>query len=365
MHRHKFSWDEYFTGSPTTTLGPGQYSSRQSYSSGNVYILNCLFNTITSGSNGGALYFSSVSYLLIESSSFFSCKTNGGNGGAIYFSNSNGQSVLYGLCGCDCLSIYSGSPYYQFAYISVNNGGSAKNYFKYSSISRCVNDISSSHQMVRFDYGYISCTSVNISNNRCQYYSAIICHPYTGSSSVICSFKYSSFADNTDSVYFCIGLNHNAKYEMKCCNIIRNKDLSGSYGIIYAPGNLMIEDSCILENVGTYIFYVWSSYTITLSNCTVDKTTNNKNLVTTNTVTKSFILALNHMSTRNCHAEYDAVGYITVFHPTVRLFCYSWKMCSCQAITSNLFLLHCVFLVTFIHPNPSGYCYYNYKSFQG
>jgi len=72
----------------------------------------------------------------------------------------------------------------------------------------------------------------------------------------------------------------------------------------------MIKDSCILENTANYIFYSYSG-TTTLTNCTVDKTTKYGNLVIQNTVTKSFILALNHMSTRNCIAEYDAVGALT------------------------------------------------------
>ena len=53
-----------------------------------------------------------------------------------------------------------------------------------------------------------------------------------------------------------------------------------------------------------------SSSTIILSNCTVNKTTYNRNLVTQNTVTKSFILALNHISTQNCHSRYDYAGYL-------------------------------------------------------
>jgi hypothetical protein len=73
----------------------------------------------------------------------------------------------------------------------------------------------------------------------------------------------------------------------------------------------MIENSCILENIAPYIFYQGLSYGITISNCTLDKTIYNQNLVIQNTVTKSFILALNHMSTRNCNAKYDSAGILT------------------------------------------------------
>jgi hypothetical protein len=71
-------------------------------------------------------------------------------------------------------------------------------------------------------------------------------------------------------------------------------------------------DSCILGNIAHHIFYQESSsHRITLSNSTIDSTSNNGYLTTQNTVTKSFILALNHMSTQNCHSEYDSVGHLT------------------------------------------------------
>jgi predicted nucleic acid binding AN1-type Zn finger protein len=99
----------------------------------------------------------------------------------------------------------------------------------------------------------------------------------------------------------------------KSCNILRNTQVSSSEGTIKSDGNLMIEDSCILGNTATNIFYAYSSYIITLSlsNCTVDKTSNNGYLTTQNTVTKSFILGLNNMSTQNCHSEYDSAGDLT------------------------------------------------------
>jgi hypothetical protein len=104
-----------------------------------------------------------------------------------------------------------------------------------------------------------------------------------------------------------------AKCEIKNCNILRNtQGILGTEGTIYSYGNLTIEDSCILENNANYIFRVSStSYTSTLSNCTVDSTSGNENVITQNTVTKSFILALNHMSNLICQAEYDSAGTLT------------------------------------------------------
>jgi hypothetical protein len=333
MTKSKFSWNEYFSGSPTTTLNSTEYNSQRSYSSGNIYVLNCLFNRFTSGSNGGALCCTSVTYLLVESSSFFSCKTSSYYGGAIYFENTNnGQCVLYGVCGNDCCSTYTGSssPHGQFVFTKVNDDASSKNYVNYSSITRCIAVNPHTYCTVYLCYGKIYCPSVNSSMNKCHYFSGIWYYSFSDSNSVICSYTYSTFADNNALTYICVSLRREgAKHEMKCCNILRNIQVSSSYGIIYGPGNWKIEDSCILENTATYIFYVISS-TLTLSNCTVDKTTNNGYLTIQNTVTKSFILGLNHMSTQNCNSEYDSAGTLTaapyVSHSTKILFCYTCKI---------------------------------------
>jgi hypothetical protein len=355
MFQTKFGWSDFFSGSPVTTLGPGYYISRQTPSVSSIYVSNCLFNTCSSTSYGGALYCSSsVTYLLVESTSFFSCKTSTPYGGAIYFSNSGGQCVLYDVCGYDCYSTYSGETYPLFTYTCVNDVASSKNYVNYSSISRCGDKNPNSRYTLYHDYGKICYTSVNISMNKCNYYSGIFCYPYSDSNSVTCSLLYSSFTDNSASQYTCIWFNRGgAKYEIKYCNILRNTQVSTSYGIIITTGILNIEDSCILENTAANIFHSSSSsYPITLTNCTVDKTTNNGYLTIRNTVTKSFFLGLNHMSTQNCHSEYDSVGTLTaipfVSNPTKREFCYT-----CQGRVSILFSLIQMFVFTFIHPNPS------------
>ena len=124
-----------------------------------------------------------------------------------------------------------------------------------------------------------------MSTNKCATYSVISCYSFTDSSSVTCSLSYSSFADNSAIVNRCIYFeNSAAKYEMKCCNVLRNTQIgSDSGGIISICGNMKIEDSCILENNANYIFYsFYSSYIFTLSNYTVDKTTIGKCLINNN-----------------------------------------------------------------------------------
>jgi hypothetical protein len=297
-------WSDFYGVSEPTPNKQQLYTSRQTRSASSVYVLDCLFNGLTSSGYGGALYCStSVTYLLVESSSFFSCNTNSSYGGAIYFFNTNnGQSVLYKVCGNDCCSTYSsGRSDGQFAYIAASNGTFNKNYANFTSISRCMNEKTNSMYILHLVYGKTCSQSINISMNKCYRFSAIRYTPFCNSSSS----SFSTFADNIAFDAICIGFYaHSAKFELKCCNILRNtQGTLGSWGTFEAYGDVMIKDSCVLENVANRIFFG----TITLSKCTVDQTTNNGKLTIQSTVTKSFIYALNHILTQNCHGDY-AVG---------------------------------------------------------
>jgi hypothetical protein len=360
----KTAWNDYFTGTNPPNLNSQTFTSRPTLSDTSVYISNCLFRSISSTSgNGGALFCNSATYFLVEPSSFFSCKTSSGYGGAIYFENiNNGQSVLYEVCGYDCYTTYT-NPNYQFAFLRVYNTALSKNYVNYSSITRSVNMNSDSYNNMGLIYGKILCPSVNFSLNKC-YGNQFYCQPYADSSYTTCSFTYSSFTDNTAIRCTCIVFNTgNAKYEIKSCNILRNhQNELDSQGTIYAYGNLMIEDSCILANTATYIFFQSSSSYTTLSNCTVDSTSSNRNLNIQNTVTKSFILALKHMSNLICHSEYDSIGTLTPIIQTPssskkQIHCYTYVKCLNQSLLIDFFSLTCILIFNFIHSYPSIYHY--------
>jgi hypothetical protein len=345
------AWDDYFTGS-TTLIQSKEYGTTQSLSDTNVYVSNCLFKSIMSSSSGGALSCSSsVTCLLVESTSFFSCKTSSGSG-AIYFSNTgSGQCVLHEICVYDCCTTNTNS--YQFAYIRVCNSISNKNYINYSSISRCVNE--NAWYTFRIRYGKICFPSVNLSMNKC--YGRFYCQPLSDSNSVTCSLSYSSITDNIATSYTCLFLyTGGAKYEIKSCNILRNTQGSlDTEGTISTWGNLMIEDSCILENRANNIFYQGSTYTITISNCTVDSTSNNGYLTIQKTVTKSFIHALNHMSTQSCSSEYDSAGYLTpnIQSPSSSIkpkICYTCKRFLLQLQLRDIISLVTVLILNFINP---------------
>jgi hypothetical protein len=254
------AWDDYFPGSNTITYSK-QYTVRQTptaSSDGGVYILNSLFKSCISTDNGGALFCNATVYLLVESTSFFSCKINSSYGGAIYFYNIiNGQCALNRVCGHDCGST-SSSSWGQFANIQVNNSASSKNYVEYTSVVRTLSDYSFANRVLSIENGRIRFPSVNCSMNKCTHHSAISCRPFSDPNSVTCTFSYSSFADNNSTASNCIRFYmHNAAYEMKCCNIIRNRQNLSSLGILEIYGNLTIKDSCILENQAVCIFYIF------------------------------------------------------------------------------------------------------------
>jgi hypothetical protein len=352
MHS-RAAWNDYFTESPTL-IETKEYSERQTPSGTYLYILNCLFRSITSTSSGGALYCTSATHMLVESSSFFTCKTSGNYGGAIHFNNKNsGQCILHKVCGYDC-----SSPNTLFSYVNVKNDVISKNYINYSSVLKCVNENSNSGYMLCHQYGKFCCSSVNVSINKCYHRSGIDCHPFSDSNFVTASLSYSTIADNNATGHTCISFAApGAKYEIKSCNILRNiqGDLN-TQGTIYTRGYLMIEDSCILENKANYILYAESSsYTITISNCTSDSTSCNTNINMQSTVTKSFILALNHLSTQNCHSEYDAVGTLTpVMEPSKN----QKHCCTCgrmfyQCQLSDSISLLRILIFNFIHPYAS------------
>jgi hypothetical protein len=350
MQQQRNAWDDYFAGTSQAQL-ISQQTTRQTPSNQCVHVLNCLFQSITASSKGGALCSTSVTYLLVESSSFFSCKSSN-QGGAIYSNSNNGQSVLHTLCVNDC---NGGSVWGQQLCAFVSNTALYKNYVNYSSFTRCVNYQSESLSIY---YGKVCCPSINLSMNKLSTYSGVFFCTYVDTNSVTCSLSYSTIADTYSSSHSCFYFGTTgAKYEIKSCNILRNTQGSlSSYGTIFTYGNTMIADSCILENNANYIFYQASSHPITLSNCTVDSTSNNGYLTTLNTVTKSFILALNHMSTQNCHSGYDSAGYLTVIpyvsSPTKKSFCYTFRMC--QGRIGDLFSMTFVFIITFIYLDPSG-----------
>ena len=317
----KTSFEDFYAGtSPTYTCKDlNVYSYRTSYDSGHVYVCNCVFRECSSTSQGGAVCFSitgsNIYYLLAEDSSFIDCTTSSNSGGAIYFYTNLGMSVLNRVCAVKCLSKSTGESNGQSLYAYTRASMVYKNYVNLSSICNSKNNNAKSNRALQLQNGNIKITKANITNNECQYYSALYCSPSSNNGCIY----YSSFVNNTSGCRGCLMLS--GSQEIHLCNIINNdqKTDGDDSSVIYTNANLFIAHTCILENnKGKTVFHeATSSCRITLLNCTTDsdvfsnsRIINNVTIYITNK--RVFINGLEHLSTNECHSSYDSVGTLTV-----------------------------------------------------
>ena len=228
-------------------------------SKSDVYICKCLFETCTSSTSGGAVSSSSTSVnrMMIEGSTFTSCKTTNTVGGGIYFYNTNnGECVIFHTCCFDCSSKRtdtSSSTLGQYAYIvTKNNDASFKNEVNESTITGIKKESAYPHYALCLEYSNIICSSVNITNNECYYYPALRCYPAVKTDIITCFIIYTSIVNNSAKGGFgCILFSSGSigsTQIISTSNIINNKQDSSSYATILTYGNLCINESCIIGN---------------------------------------------------------------------------------------------------------------------
>ena len=256
-------------------------------SSGNAHIRDTVFKELSPESSGGAIYCSESSLLfLAEATSFLDC-TPSGAGGAIYLSIT-GESVLSKICGFGCFSKANKG---QFDYIEVTSEATKRNELLDSSVSRYHN------------YGKVHFKNDNISLNECNRYSAIDSdNQYAESNCFGFTLEYSSIANNSASTCICIRASSSYKKLISSCNILRNKQVDTGYGIIHMMNyETIINNSCILGNIGSkIIYYVFFSDGI-VSNCTLDFNSSSVSGVSiTNQAKTSFINRIECFSTASC-----------------------------------------------------------------
>ena len=200
--------------------------------------------------------------------------------------------------------------------VYVTNDLSYINRVNDSSIIYSINNNAGTWNVMSHGYGKINIISVNMSHNKCSYVSGIWCEPYSSTSSTDppCLISFSTFTDNTAHTnYYCLQFgNSGACKEIRTSNILRNRQASSSGGIIYSNGNLNIINSCILDNDKEHNLLYAKSNTITVKNCTIEDNVKTYGSVKiTDKTSKSFINALIHISTQNCHDEFDSAGGLT------------------------------------------------------
>jgi hypothetical protein len=289
----------------------------------NVYVHDCVFIDCSSESSGGALCCEMVSNLLVEQSSFISCRTSSYEGGGIFYDGFNGGAcVLSKICGFDCTTTYSGDGYSDgmFAYIQIEQRGSKLNHVNDSTITHTsIQSVKESWGALVLIEGKILCPSVNITNNECYKYPALCIRIIGTDTSCI---SYNSIVNNSANGGFgCIEFSVYPYCIIDTCNVLNNKqtDTSGHGTIYMQRGNLNIKDSCILgNNKGGKVFYQdGSSGEITISNCTIDddifsETRYYGTVKIVKTLEITFINALTHIVTQSCDSYFDSYGTLTV-----------------------------------------------------
>ena len=297
----KLLWLDYYNERTTnfqelTNQSFSSTDTQKSFSYGDVYILYCYFQKLTS-SNGGAICYDVVNgHFLGESSTFEQCSTSS-HGGALWLNS--GDCVMNKLCGyqCSCSNTVGFSDVY----------GSGKKiiYLHDSTIARCPSQASTLY----LRYGNIEVKSSNVSYNAADRRPAMYCEPdKENSEGYGTTIFYSSIANNTGM--YCIFLDHWQSPRinnslMHHCNMIQN---IGSE-ILVSSVITQIISSCILAN-GEPLF---SSFklggTFIVSECTIDSFSYASPCSIFSDGSKNyFINSLNHILTGSCQNILDWVG---------------------------------------------------------
>ena len=327
-----------------TSASPSNYrigERQENLGNGDIYVFKCQFIECkaTGSSDGGAIFVSSSesTKMLLESSNFIRCRTER-NAGAIYFAE-DGSCVFSKVCGFGCYTTGT-EDCYMFDYICCSKDLSYKNQINDTTVTHSINE--NSMGSMEHDNGIALFKSLNSSLNKCNHDPGMYCNFYKSMLISFCSLDNNTASTSSIVLVIC----HNTKKcEMKFSNIVKNNHVQDSTeeGIILAEGDLVIKDSCIIENEATYTFYErLKSCSITVDNCTLDEDIESKTgnyVMITNISSSSFINALVHLTTGNC-----------VITKKRRNFCQTrkefWKMRRTVDITQIMAL---ILVPSFIH----------------
>ena len=261
-----FSWQEFYAepSSPVYTLPRNKYTSSQTVSQGSYYVFACFFASC-SASKGGGVFVSAETKLLVEETSFSSCKATSGSGGGLFISSVS--SCLFSkVCSYQCKATSSG----QFCYHSLSQSAEYTTKLKDCAISYTNNPDCDGSIYIQF--GLIFVSSVNSSFNKCCYYSGIRIDPLP-SGNLDCSVTFSCFSNNEGkSGKICVNFySSSSQAEMRSCNVVGNKQDGSSYGTVTATYTyLYIYDSIVIDNVAPYSIAT-NHGTVNINNTIFDK----------------------------------------------------------------------------------------------
>ena len=300
------SWSDFFQGSPSNSKNG--LTSRFSVTSGTVYVFNSFFVHVEylSGS-GGAISFTSSSdssILLVEETTFLSCRSSS-RGGGIYFYD-KGSAVLNKVCSFNCSSTGGNGNFY---YNYVTDTKNYKNEIHLSTVSFTTTQ---QHGGINIRYGTIQISKTNESFNYGSIDSAYRIQPSGSAGELTGTVSFSTFYNNTATNYRCLNFGtctNRIQYKMFSCNVIKNTHhtSSQSEGVIICWESTTIEGTCIIQNSGgTVLCNYYSDRIVTISNCTTDFGSQTSGSITIKSVpTTTFIHSLSHLSTAKCEALYE------------------------------------------------------------
>ena len=292
-------WTDFYTdGSEGTdlnsTINKTQRNDLSSYE--NAYVKDCIFQNILETNdqmNGGAIYYSKSSKLLVEFCSFNECNTKAASGGAIFF-DSSGHCVLFSVCGVKCNSGYYEG---QFCCVYVSGDSQYKNYIIDSSVTLTEN--TKAYSTLCHRYGNVLCKGVNVSNNKVNQVSGIII-----SQSATSSISFSSFRNNNATNNRCFACLSSGN--IQSTNIIENSQ-NGSFSGIIQNGNsvqLIMNHCAVFANSApkAYIFYG----TFQCIECTIPKDQRKSyNSIDYGITKESFINQYSYLSLDECQATFE------------------------------------------------------------
>ena len=324
----KESWTSFYRG-PSKTIYIDT-KTQQNPSGRYIYVAQSFFTSFSVSYTGGCIKVEDNSIDVLLEESYFTNISSSTWGLAVSF---NVRNVVYNkICGVDCKAT---TPNYSeiFDRAQTPDNIDNMNHANLSSFAS-IKDLGQSIWILSRRYGQIILESTNVSFNECTRCSALGCYLSYRSGVISSLISFCSFSNNSATSYNMILFDSNNQYiknKIEACNIINNKQKTNDKGLISSESELIINDTCILNNDATLIVSVYNSYSMTIMNSYSDHPSYKTGIVAFETWAEDiFINAIVMFNTGKCIASFDSFGSITATEKRKRKsHCYK-SACSCE-----------------------------------
>jgi len=265
----------------------------------NFYISNCIYKSLTSSTDGGAISLTLSECRMLIEGSFFDTIIAPKAGAITFTCTGTGGSVLDKVCSHKV--VVSSGQYYQFGYFSVSSSQKINRAF-YLSITQSRISSATLYESVRFNQGNQVCDYMNSSYNHLSYGSgAVFNYPVNSSSS------YCTFSNNQDNGYRCIYFYQGSgTCYMQYSNVVSNNQGSATLSNVFRNYQVTSYVShCVLyQNIAKCMFDIESGK-MYVSNCYSDNYLYYANQpIFLNKFGPSNTFIINHLNSYLCYAPY-------------------------------------------------------------